>query len=174
MLFGCGGSSGNSSAQIESYPIDSTVVTTLEKTVGLSQSFSGTIDPIDLKDISDYDQHGYGVWNDNGRLAAVVRDSIMAAGYIYPEGSDQKKLLRFFAITDIHIIDKESPSQLIYIQHAKNADGTAVNPKATTNTSIYSPTNGGKLKVVLESWGRFRAWARETERDCRYSQWPSA
>lgn len=137
MLFGCG---GVSSTIVESDPIDTTVVTTLEKTVELSQNFSGTIDPVDLKNISDYDKYGYGVWHDGGRLAAVVRDDIMAAGYSYPAGGQQKRLLRFFTITDIHIIDKESPSQLIHIQHAKSADGTAVDPKATTNTSIYSPT----------------------------------
>jgi metallophosphoesterase (TIGR03768 family) len=138
MLFGCDGS--NSKARVESYPIDSRVVTTAEETVKLSQNFSGTIDPLNLKNISDYDQYGYGVWIDGGQLAAVVRDDIMADGYTYPAAGGQRKLLRFFAITDIHIIDKESPSQLIYLQHAKNADGTAVSPMATTNTSIYSPT----------------------------------
>jgi len=157
MLFMLLGS--NRTAQVEGYPIDSKVVTTLEKTVELSQNFSGTITPLNLKNISDYGQYGYGVWTGGGQLAAVVRDDIMAAGYTCPVAGDQKKLLRFFAITDIHIIDKESPSQLIYLQHAESPsqptylqheksnnrltgkwDGTALDPAATTNTSIYSPT----------------------------------
>lgn len=139
MLFGCGSSNGAPQVAT-SYPIESTVYTTLDKTVKLSQSFSGTIAPQDLQHIADYDKYGYGVWTDGGKLAAVLRNDIMAAGYTYPSANTQKKLLRFFAITDIHTIDKESPSQLVYLQQAKNPDGTAVNPKAATNTSIYSPT----------------------------------
>jgi metallophosphoesterase (TIGR03768 family) len=136
--YGCGSSSGPQ--QVDGYPIDSSVYTTLQETVKLSQGFSGTIAPQDLQNISDYDKYGYGVWTDGGPLAPVLRNDIMSAGYFYPSVNNQKKLLRFFAMTDIHTIDKESPSQLIYIQQAKNPDGTAVNPKAARNTSIYSPT----------------------------------
>ena len=138
LTYGCGSSS--EPQQVDGYPIDSSVYTTLQETVKLSQGFSGTIAPQDLQNISDYDKYGYGVWTDGGPLAAVLRNDIMSAGYFYPSANNQKKLLRFFAMTDIHTIDKESPSQLIYIQQAKNLDGTAVNPKAARNTSIYSPT----------------------------------
>jgi metallophosphoesterase (TIGR03768 family) len=131
MLFGCGSSSGT---KVAGYPIDSTVSTTLQKTVKLSQSFSGTIAANDLQNIAEYDSKGYGVWTDGGPLVSVLRKDIMLTGYSPKTVNNPAKLLRFFAITDIHTIDKESPSQLIYIQQAKDAD-----PKAATNTSIYTP-----------------------------------
>lgn len=132
MLFGCGSSNG--ATQVAGYPIDSTVSTTLQKTVKLSQSFSGTIAPKDLKNISSYDQYGYGVWSDGGPLASVPRYDIMAAGYTGPAGTTPLNLLRFFAITDIHIMDKEAPSQLFYLQQLNQFGFEA------KVTSVYSPT----------------------------------
>jgi metallophosphoesterase (TIGR03768 family) len=53
----------------------------------------------------------------------------MSVAYPYPPGTSPLKLLRFFAITDIHITDKESPSQSIYLQQIVGKE-----------TSSYSPT----------------------------------
>lgn len=133
MLFGCG--SNSSAPPVAGYPIDSTVSTTLQKTVKLSQSFSGTIDPPNLKNIAEYDQYGYGVWTDGGTLAADKRYDIMAADYnTYPSAAHKAKLLSFFAITDIHIMDKETPSQLLYLQQLNQYGFEA------GVTSVYSPT----------------------------------
>ncbi len=138
MLFGCG--SSNSATQVAGYPIDSNVSTTLQKTVKLSQNFSGTIVAKDLQNIQDYDTYGYGTWSDGGPLAAVKRDDIMAAGYTFPSANTPAKLLKFFAISDIHITDKESPSQLIYMQPA-NIFGDILHTNLEANaTSVYSPT----------------------------------
>ena len=98
------------------YPIESDVYTTLQKTVQLSQSFSGAIAPENLKNISEYDTKGYGIWLDGGPLVPVKRMDIMSLDYALPADNNPADLLRFFAITDIHITDKESPSQLIYLQ----------------------------------------------------------
>lgn len=138
LIYGCG--SGKDAPPVAGYPIDADVYTTLQKTVQLSQSFSETIAPQDLQNISEYDSKGYGVWEDGGPLPPARRLDIMSSGYDLPADNNPSTLLRYFAVADIHTIDKESPSQLIYIQQAKNADGTVVNPKAATNTSIYSPT----------------------------------
>jgi len=133
--YGCGGSSNsNSLARVAGYPIDSNVSTTLQKTVKMSQNFSGTILPKDLKQISLYDQYGYGVWTDGGPLASVPRNDIMPTGYTSPSNNKPVKFLRFFAITDIHIMDKESPSQLLYLQQLNQYGFEA------TNASVYSPT----------------------------------
>jgi len=84
----------------------------------LSQTFSSTITPKNLQNISEYDSKGYGVWSyDENLMSATRRDDIMSAGYT-PLDDKSVKLLKFFAITDIHITDKESPSQLIYLQPA--------------------------------------------------------
>lgn len=131
MLFGCGNSS---TTQVAGYPIDSNVSTTLQKTVKLSQNFSGTIAAKDLKNIQDYDTYGYGIWADGGPLALVPLSDIMVPGYTSPTGNAPVKLLRFFAITDIHIMDKETPSQLLYLQPLNQFGFEA------SATSVYSPT----------------------------------
>jgi metallophosphoesterase (TIGR03768 family) len=61
----------------------------------------------------------------------------MPAGYDATAVTKKAKLLNFFTITDIHITDKESPSQLIYLQQLVYPSlGKA--PWAFV-TSIYSP-----------------------------------
>jgi metallophosphoesterase (TIGR03768 family) len=116
------------------YPIDSTVFTTLQKTVKLNKIVPGTIAKQDLNQIASYDQYGYGAWTDGGPLNSVPRADIMPVGHTPPAGNKPAKLLRFFTISDIHITDKESPSQLIYMQ-PKNEHGLEANA-----TSVYSPT----------------------------------
>jgi len=56
----------------------------------------------------------------------------MPGGDAYATPARKTKLLNFFAITDIHITDKESPNQLIYLQQ-NNPNNSG------QNTSIYSP-----------------------------------
>ncbi|WP_163339788.1 TIGR03768 family metallophosphoesterase [Desulfopila sp. IMCC35008] len=118
----------------DGYPIDSLVYTTLQKTVKLTQDFSSIIAPKDLQNISEYDGYGYGVWEDGGPLPSVPRADIMAGGIYTPPATSPETLLRFFTISDIHITDKESPSQLIYLQPL-NEKGFEAGV-----TSVYSPT----------------------------------
>jgi metallophosphoesterase (TIGR03768 family) len=123
----------NGETLVSGYPIDSTVYTTLQKTVKLTQKFSGTIAPKDLQNILEFELKGYGVWEDGGPLASVPRKDIMAAGYTFPSANKPVKFLKFFTISDIHITDKESPSQLIYMQQLNKYGFEA------TSTSVYSP-----------------------------------
>lgn len=134
---GCGGGgsgSGGGGTQPAGYPIDSTVVTTLEKTVAPSTTFSQVIPPNWLNKISLFDSYGYGVWTDGGPLRAEQRADLMPGTYVFPSINNPRTLSRFFSITDIHITDKESPSQLIYMQPA-NLFGVEASA-----TSVYSPT----------------------------------
>lgn len=127
MFLGCG--SDSSKVQVAGYPIEADVYTTQQQTVKLSQNFSGTITARDLKNIEAYNQYGYGIWTYGDSLAVDKRNDIMADGYAYPPAGPTEQLLRFFAITDIHITDKESPSQGIFMQ-----------PLLGMETSTYSPT----------------------------------
>lgn len=128
MFFGCG--ENRSEYRVSGYPIDADVYTTQERTIQLSQDFSGTIAARDLKNIEAYDQYGYGIWTYGDALAIDKRTDIMEEGYVYSSAtSPTEELLRFFAITDIHITDKESPSQGIFMQ-----------PLLGMETSTYSPT----------------------------------
>jgi hypothetical protein len=53
----------------------------------------------------------------------------MSSGYSGTSVTRKTKLLNFFAITDIHTTDKESPAQLIYLQQLNDE---------TQGYSIYS------------------------------------
>jgi hypothetical protein len=125
--FGCANNS--SETPVAGYPIDSNVVTTLDETIRPATIDPVTIDKFNLRKISEYDPKGYGVWSDGGSLASEKRNDIMSVTYTYPSGTNWIKLLRFFAITDIHITDKESPSQSIHLQQIVGKE-----------TSSYSPT----------------------------------
>jgi metallophosphoesterase (TIGR03768 family) len=128
LSFGCG---NNSTTHVAGYPINKDVYTTLDKSITFNKITPAKIAPKDLQNVSDYAKYGYGVWNDdNNGLASEKRNDIMEAGYTYPSStSPAKQLLRFFAITDIHITDKESPSQAIYMELLMGKE-----------TSTYSPT----------------------------------
>lgn len=109
-LSGCGGGSDD---PIPGYPIDSSAITTLQNTVvpGSKPAVS-----IRLDDIGQYSRYGYGNWALGAPLAPETRTDIMPATYDFSVVTGKKKLLNFFAMTDIHITDKESPSQVIYLQ----------------------------------------------------------
>jgi metallophosphoesterase (TIGR03768 family) len=133
-LSGCTGSDGS---QVAGYPIDSDVQKTDQRMLAFPFTMS-TPPPVErLSQVSQYDALGYGTWTFGARLPAEARtDSttfgIMPAGYVIPALPAKAKLLNFFALTDIHITDKESPNQLIYLQQLNSR-------YAGANTSIYSP-----------------------------------
>jgi metallophosphoesterase (TIGR03768 family) len=115
--------------QVTGYPISSDVVTTRQRTISFDKSVKG-LAPTELCQISRYKQYGYGRWTFGAPLKSELRPDIMPCGYTCPAGNNPLKLLRFFTITDIHITDKESPSQLIYLQQLNARDAQV--------TSIYS------------------------------------
>lgn len=99
--------------QPEGYPIASDVFTTRQKTVVPAPVPSTKIF---LHEIAKYDQYGYGAWKDGKGIDDGKRLDIMPAGYNAASAARKTRLLNFFTISDIHITDKESPSQLIYLQ----------------------------------------------------------
>jgi metallophosphoesterase (TIGR03768 family) len=150
-LLGCSGSDGN---QVAGYPIDSTVVKTTERMIAFPYTpasnplIAGTMpNPADppyspnggtaltwdkLNQVAEYENLGYGLWSFGWPLAMVQRTDIMPTGYNAASVTKKTKLLNFFAMTDIHLTDKEAPNQLIYLQQG-NAGW------AGQNSSIYSP-----------------------------------
>jgi metallophosphoesterase (TIGR03768 family) len=88
----------------------------------------------ELFEISKYSQHGYGGYTFAAGLPSVARFDIMPPTYAATVASRTRmhRLLHFFAISDIHITDKEAPNQLIYLQQQDPAN-------AGKQTSIYSP-----------------------------------
>jgi metallophosphoesterase (TIGR03768 family) len=108
-------SAGYAGAQGEpkGYPIASDVSTTREKTITPASTPSTKIL---LHEVSKYDQVGYGTWTYGKGIDDGKRTDIMPAGYNVASATRKVRLLNFFTISDIHITDKESPSQLIYLQ----------------------------------------------------------
>jgi len=121
-------------SKLKEYPISSVVYTTLQHTVEPGESPATTIL---LAEISKYKQYGYGSWKLGPGLDSELRLDIMPAAYSTTSRTRNAKLLSFFAITDIHITDKESPSQAIFLQQlVYPSKGLA--PWSFV-TSIYSP-----------------------------------
>ncbi len=116
LVFPLAGLSENDAGQksrLESYSIAADVLTTLQRTVAPGPKPAA---PIHLDEVSKYKQYGYGHWTFGEPLKSVMRTDIMPALYDGTTVTKKAKLLNFFTISDIHITDKESPSQLIYLQ----------------------------------------------------------
>jgi metallophosphoesterase (TIGR03768 family) len=96
-----------------SYPVDSTVLTTLERTV-IPVPVPSVSPALLPADISKYSEYGYGIWKFGSGLGYEKRLDLMPPAYINTSVTNTARLLNFFAMTDIHITDKESPTQAIY------------------------------------------------------------
>jgi len=112
---------------LREYPITIDVVTTLQRTVVPDKK---PVVAIQLDELSKYKQYGYGHWTFGSPLKSVTRTDIMPAAYDVTAIIKKVKLLNFFTITDIHITDKESPNQLIYLQR--------LHPTLPVGASLYS------------------------------------
>ncbi len=136
-----GGSDGGSPPVLASYPIDASAVkktseqmlafTFPMQPVAAPNSGSGLY-PTEMSKLSEYDKYGYGKhWYGKG-LTVEKRFDILANAGSYKAPVRAKQLANFFAMTDVHITDKEAPNQLIYIQQADFVMGAKMN-------SVYSP-----------------------------------
>jgi metallophosphoesterase (TIGR03768 family) len=103
----------NNSTQQTSYPIDSTVATTLERTI-VPIDVPSTSSKLLPADIAIFAQNGYGVWQFGQGLAYEKRLDLMADGYTDTSATNTASLLNFFTMSDIHLTDEESPAQSVY------------------------------------------------------------
>ncbi len=148
---GCSGDSGGSGdTPLASYPINADRVRkTTERMLAFTfnppaitapKSNEG-LHPTELNQVWDYDKYGYGhYWFGNG-LPVVPRYDLLVTSATYPAPTRIKKLANFFALTDVHITDKEAPNQLLYIQQADSKYGGRM-------TSIYSPVIAYSTQVL--------------------------
>jgi metallophosphoesterase (TIGR03768 family) len=95
------------------YPVDPNVLTTAERTIVPAPTPATRVE---IFDIAQYDRADLGAWTYGKPDAPVVRVDLMPAGYAPAAVDQRRRLLTFFAISDIHITDKEAPNQGIYIQ----------------------------------------------------------
>jgi metallophosphoesterase (TIGR03768 family) len=108
-----GRASAAAQIQPEAYPIAGDVFTTLRRTLVPAPK---PATEIQLYELSRYAQYGYGDWTFGEPLGAETRTDLMPAGYDASGAVRHKSLLTFFTMSDIHITDKESPNQAIYLQ----------------------------------------------------------
>ena len=113
--------------QLGGYPIAPDVFTTFQRVI--VPDAKPTV-AIHLDEISEYRQYGYGNWHYGPGIDYVKRLDIMPDTYNGASAIKKEKLLNFFTITDIHITDKESPNQLIYLQ--------SLHPTSPFGVSLYS------------------------------------
>ncbi|MBS1187739.1 MAG: metallophosphoesterase [Burkholderiaceae bacterium] len=157
LTFGCGGSTQYAAT----YPIDSTVVKTSERMITFSytpasaapasgvmpnpanpaQSPNGgtalTWDKLDQ--LAEYDKLGYGKWEYiNQPLPIMPRTDIMPASYSAASVTGKSRLLNFFAMTDIHLTDKEAPNQMMYLQKG-NPGFSGQNSSIYSGVMLYTP-----------------------------------
>lgn len=124
---GCGG--GNSSStKVVTWPISKDVLTTAQQQI-LPVPLSATAPPLNPRDIDMYAEFGYTAWQTGQGLTHTVWDTIAPD---YGNAPNAARLLSFFTITDVHITDKESPAQPLYI-------GWIATYGTDYNTSAYSP-----------------------------------
>ena len=126
-LSGCSKCAVKNQSQPSGYPIAADVQTTAQRMVVPGSTPSTAIN---LWEISKYDQYGYGNWTYGPGLPYDKRLDIMPASYSGSAVTKKTKLINFFTISDIHITDKESPNQLIYIQR--------LHPTLPVGAAIYS------------------------------------
>ena len=119
----------------EGYPISSEVYTTRLRTiVPDSVASNATFYPWEP---SKFKENGYGLWHYGPGIDYTNDPSIMPAGYDVSSVSNVASLLSFFTMSDIHVYDKESPSQPFFdLQQYNSYEGS--NTPAITYTMLYT------------------------------------
>jgi metallophosphoesterase (TIGR03768 family) len=126
------------SKQQASYPIDSTVYTTLERKV-IPVSVPSTSPKLLPYEVANYSQYGYGVWQTGDGFGFKKRLDLMPTSYTNTSATNTANLLRFFAITDIHITDEETPAQGITLGY-RGGISSGYSPVMLYSTQVLDAT----------------------------------
>ena len=133
LIFSLSGCSDSDQSQIGEY--QSPVFTTLQRAVVPDPPPSGSDSPIFPYEVSKYKEYGYGNWHYDGGIPAEKRLDIMPADYNDASVTNTARLLNFFTITDIHIVDKESPAQSINVGY-KGGNSSGYSPVMLYTTQV--------------------------------------
>lgn len=87
-------------------------------------------------EISKFTEYGYGGWQYGAGLGYEKRFDLLPAAYNGASVTKSAKLLNFFAMTDIHITDKESPVQGIYFGIRESGIISAYSPAMLYSTQM--------------------------------------
>ena len=133
-LFACGFGKADALGlpAIGTYPIAPNVHTTVQRTVLPNQKPAAAIR---VDDVSNYRKRGFGPWHYGPALSYDRRLDLVAPPGAGKPARHVARLLNFFAITDIHITDKESPSSAIYLG-LKNGISSGYSPVMLDTTHV--------------------------------------
>ena len=95
------------------YPVSAPVRTTLDGTV-TAVPLAPNTPKVLPNDVASYARYGYGAWQMGQGLRYDRRLDLMPPAYKDGPAGKTSSLLRFFAMSDIHITDAQSPAQAIY------------------------------------------------------------
>ena len=111
-LVACGSSDNGTDPTLQSWPITEEVYTTAERQI-LPVPLSANQPQLTPRDLTLYADYGYTAWQVGPPLPHTLWNTIAPD---YDAGATQEALLlSFFSFSDIHIADKESPAQPLYI-----------------------------------------------------------
>lgn len=109
-----GNSTPVSEMALKSAPVSGgTVFTTIDRTI-VAVAVPESSPLMKPWEVASFTKYGYGKWSFGPGIPCEKRFDLMAAGYCGTSTKKRGDLLRFFTISDIHITDKEAPSQTIY------------------------------------------------------------
>ena len=119
-----GAASAAPTAAAPAYPIAASVQTTLQATVLPGTPAAGaTIYPYE---VAKYAPNGYGTTTVGPGVAAQKRLDLMPSTYAAATATNAARLLNFFAISDIHIADEETPAGAVFMADAGGGMGLQV------------------------------------------------
>ena len=141
-LSACGGDGDSASiygSGVVEWPISPDVFTTAERQV-LPSVLPAGVPRIKPADVPLYAQYGYSAWHaDAGSGLAHVKRTELAP--LSANATNGARLLSFFVMTDIHLVDKESPAQPFYgdwvsAYGAAAAGGAGWSPIVVSTTQV--------------------------------------
>lgn len=87
-------------------------------------------------DISSFSACGYGLWSYKPGVPYTKRLDLMSSTYVSTAARNSVPLLHFFAMTDIHITDKESPAEAMFFGLTSSGIISAYSPAMLYTTHM--------------------------------------
>lgn len=134
-LTACGGGD-SASPQVAEWPIAKEVFTTVQQQIHPVGLPAGT-PQINPADVHLYSLFGYSSWHTGPGLPSVKRTELAPD---YTDAVNATRLLSFFAMTDIHIADKESPAQPLYVGWSAQYGTTSAGLSSAWSSTWLSTT----------------------------------
>ena len=119
------------------YPGNLTANTTVERTIipNMISSFPPLIYPYEIAKYPDY---GYGDWHYREGLNYQKRLDLMEPGYTGSSATKAANLLRFFTMSDIHLVDEETPASAIWFGYRNGFGPSGYSPSMLLTTQFLN------------------------------------